>query len=71
MQAQPYCLKDGWIRNSDTGKPVARVDTFYNTNRPTTIVFPNHGAIMLDNVQFILDQIHKDEAPHKNGRKVS
>lgn len=58
MDIQPYCLHHGWIKNADTGKPVARLDlNSSGRNGDNVLVFPGYGAITVDNIYDILDAI--------------
>lgn len=55
MQTQPYCLRNGWIVNADTGKPIARLDR--SPDGTNILVFPGHGAITVDNIVCLINQI--------------
>jgi len=55
MDTQPYCLRNGWIVNADTGLPIARLD--HDAGGNTIFVVPGCGAITLDNISHIVDQV--------------
>jgi hypothetical protein len=58
MDTQPYCLHHGWIKNADTGQPIARLDiTSSGRNGDNVLVFPGRGAITVDNIYDLLDAI--------------
>lgn len=60
MDTQPYCLRNGWVVNADTGLPIARLD--HDAGGNSIFVFPGCSAITVDNIAHIVNQVKYVEA---------